>query len=350
MLSDLKLAYNSWPQELVSIEGYLRLQAVARQLPADLSNFWGLETRLHSPEKLVDVLFEIKNKSLGQKLLAGQDASCLDELCAEYTAWDRLRAFAKLWSQEQGVLTRVPNLWLEFDTQDVASHLDAADLIHRPSIFLGLRSKVMERHEQQELLHQASDVLNLPLSLFEQVYSFIQSIPPPGQLFQLGLMLGRPSQDVRVCVNHLAPEQVPGWLSAINWPGDIQALRDLLQKLGSELKGLALGFNLCAAGAEEKIGLECYMDWNEQGPEQWAYLLDLLEEFNPCHSVKRAGLLAYPSVNPLPAGFRKNTQGTVCLSLFHMIHHIKLSFDLDRVSQTKAYLAVFKPDLSFTNN
>ncbi len=350
VLSDLSIAYNSWPQELVSAEGCLRLKSLAGQLPEDFSDFWGLESRLLSPEALVDVLFEVKNKSLGQRLLAGQLPSCLDALCAEHIAWDRLRAFAKLWSQEQDPLSKVPNLWLEFDTQEAVSHLDAANLIARPSIFLGLRSKQMKRQERKELFQQASRVFQLSLPIFEQVHSFIESIPSPGQLFQLGFMLGRPTRDIRVCVNHLAPEQVPGWLSAINWPGDIQALQQILQRLEPELKALALGFNLCPDGVENRIGLECYMDWNDLKPEQWACLLDILDEFSPCHPAKRAGFLTYPGEYQLPAGLRKNAQGAVCLSLFHMIHHIKLSFDLDRVSQVKAYLAVYKPDLSFADN
>ena len=350
VLPDLSIACKSWPQELVSTEGCLRVQALAGQLPEDFSDFWGLECRMLSPEALADVLFEVKNKSLGQRLLAGQAPSCLDALSAEHIAWDRLRAFARLWSQEQEPLFRVPNLWLEFDAQDAASPQAAAGLITRPSIFLGLRSKKMKLHERKELFSQASHVFQLPLPIFEQVHSFIESIPSPGQLFQLGFMLGRPTRDIRVCVNHLAPAQVPGWLSSMNWPGDIQALQELLQRLEPEIKALALGFNLCPHGVENRIGLECYMDWNDQKPEQWGCLLDILDEFSPCHPAKRTGLLAYPGEKPLPAGFRKNSQGAVCLSLFHMIHHIKLSFEQDRVSQVKAYLAVYKPDLSFTDN
>src|SRR5690554_847657 len=149
--ADLDAIYDDMPSELLNYEGYKRLAAVTAQLPAALSNFWGLESRLNVGEPLADVLFEIKNNTLGQKLLAGCSPSALDVVCAKHSVWFKLRNFARQWVQESNITHKhIHNLWLEYDTEQLGSYTLAADYIGSPSVFLGLRSKDMSRNECRE--------------------------------------------------------------------------------------------------------------------------------------------------------------------------------------------------------
>lgn len=347
---DLNTIYKDMPEELLEREGYLRLAAVTALLPVELSNFWGLECRLHTADPLADVLFEIKNRSLGQKLLAGHNPSSLDALCAEHSVWREMRTFAGQWAHEANILNKhICNLWLEFDTEQLTSHDFAAHLIRNPSVFLGLRSKELSRPERAEILHYASDLLHIPGFLLADLQSFMNSIPPAGQLFQLGSMLGRPSRDIRVCVNQLHPEVIPVWLSDVGWRGDKLALSEFLHRLTPLLRALAIDLNLTEDGPASKIGIECYMDWDNESPEQWAVLLDLMQEFVQCHPGKRKGLLQYPGAVPLPAKRRETSDNALCLSLFKMIHHIKLGWDGGCPTDAKAYLAVYRPGIHFNS-
>jgi len=348
--ADLNTICKDMPVGLLDREGYLRLAAITAMLPAELSNFWGLECRLNTDEPLADVLFEIKNNTFGQKLLAGHKPSCLDALCAEHSVWREIRTFTSQWVQELNILNKhILNLWLEFDAEHLASHDFAENLIRYPSVFLGLRSKELSRAERAEILHHASDLLHIPGFLLADLQSFMDSIPPAGQLFQLGSMLGRPSRDIRVCVNQLHPDVIPGWLSEIGWRGDKQALSEFLHRLTPLLRALAIDLNLTEDGPSGKIGIECYMDWDDNSPEQWAVLLCFLQKFVLCRPDKIKGLLQYPGSVPLAIS-NKATDSALYLSLFKMIHHIKLGFDGERIIDAKVYLAIYRPGIHFNNN
>jgi len=350
LAADLNSIFKDMPSELINQEGYLRLSALTQMLPSEFSNFWGLECRLNTDEPLADILFEIKNNTSSQKLLAGYKPSSLDILCANYNAWHKIRAFANHWAEEQSILNEhILNLWLEFDTEQLTSHKFAKDLLQKPSIFLGLRSRELSESGCTQILYHANSLLLIPDLLLDNLQSFISHIPSPGQLFQLGSMLGRTSRDLRVCVNRLPFDVVPDWLLDIGWKGDNQALSVVLNKLAPLLRASAIDLNLTEHGPSEKIGIECYMGWDDVGLEQWELFLDTIQEFVLCSPAKRTGLLQYPGEVLLPAMSRRTTDGTLCFSLFKRIHHIKLGFDNGHVTDAKAYLSIHKPSMQ-TNN
>ncbi|GAB6179494.1 hypothetical protein JCM14036_08130 [Desulfotomaculum defluvii] len=348
---DLDIICKDMPAELLDREGYLRLSAITSLLPFELSNFWILECLLNRDEPLSDVSFEISNNTLGQKILAGDSPSCLDDLCLNHNVWKELRAFTRQWAQESNILNKhIRNLWLEFDTECLATHEFAKNLIGNPSIFLGFRSNELSNSERAEILHRSSDLLHIPDFLIEDILSFMNNIPSTGQLFQLGSMLGRPSRDTRVCVNQLHPEVIPFWLSEIGWSGDNLALSEFLNRLTPLLRDFAIDLNLTKDGPSRKIGIECYMDWDNDSPGKLEVLLDFIQEFIWCSPNKRKGLLQYSGSVPLPAIRKKAPDGALYSALFKRINHIKLVLDGRRITDAKVYLAIYRPSLLFFNN
>lgn len=346
LTKDLNAIFKDMPSELINQEGYLRLSALTEMFPSEFSNFWGVECRLNTDEPLADILFEIKNNTSSQKLLAGYKPSNLDILCANYNAWHKIRAFANHWAQEQSILNKhILNLWLEFDTERLTSHKFAEDLLQKPSVFLGLRSRELSESECTQILYHANSLLLFPKILLDSLQSFISHIPSPGQLFQLGSMLGRTSRDLRVCVNHLPFDVVPNWLVDIGWKGDSQALSVVLSKLAPILRAFAIDLNLTEQGPSQKIGLECYIDWEEGSSDQWKLFLGTIQQFILCSPAKRIGLLQYPGEVLLPSTSRRTADGALCFSLFKRIHHIKLGFDNGHVTDAKAYLSIHKPGM-----
>ncbi len=347
----LNRVFKGMPAVLINQEGYLRLAAITEVLPAELSNFWGLECRLNTDEPLADILFEIKNNTHGQKLLSGGIPSSLDSLCADYNVWREIRTFAIHWAQEQSILNKhILNLWLEFDTEQLTSHEYAKDLLHKPSVFIGLRSKELSKVDCAEIFQRTNLLLHIPEPLLDGLQSFMNHIPLQGQLFQLGSMLGRPGRDIRVCMNQLRFDVVPCWLSDIGWMGDGQALSDLLNRLSPFLRAFAIDLNLTENGPSKKIGIECYIDWEDTNIDHWELFLDTIQEFVVCSPGKCKGLLQYPGSVLLPAMSRKTSDGLLCFSLFKMIHHIKLGFDDGHITDVKVYLSIYKPGMQTNNN
>jgi hypothetical protein len=351
LTAELNTIFKDMPAALVSREGYLRLAALTDMLPAQLSNFWGLECRLNADEPLADILIEIKNNTRGQMLLAGHMPTSLDSLCADYNVWREIRAFAIHWSQEHSIFNQhILNLWLEFDTERPASHEFAKTLLEMPSVFIGLRSRELSESERAEILHQADFLLHIPESLLDGLQSFMNHIPSSGQLFQLGSMLGRPGRDIRACVNQLEFDAVPGWLSDMGWTGDGRALSEVFSSLSPLLQAFSIDLNLTERGISDKIGIECYMDWDDTDPGQWVFFLDTIQEFVQCSPGKREGLLQYPGSVLLPAASRRTADDILCFSLFKGIHHIKLGFDDGHITDAKAYLSIYKPGMHTNNN
>ena len=349
--ADLDLLHGTIPPELLNPDGYRRLTAVADMLPASLTNFWGLESRLHEPMPLTDILFEVKRNTPGHRLLAGQYTSSLDQLCRMYPLWQQIRSFAAQWIQHQSFMNKhILNLWLEFDTEKPISWEAAGGLIGLRSVFLGLRSAELTMDELHELLSQSCDLLQISGETLENVISFIGSIPQPGQLFQLGSMLGRPCRAIRLCINKLNPLLIPDWLKDMGWRGNAKALKAVFDMLAPAVRTLAVDLNFTGTGISEKIGIECYLDWDRKDTDNWADFLDELSEYVCIHPSKRSGLLRYPGEVPLPASRRKETSDTLSLMLFKMIHHIKLGFHDGGITDAKAYLAIYRPGIQPDNN
>lgn len=346
LIAVLELAGAAIPESLIDKDGYIPLSFIAEKLPFEMTSFWGFECRLGEPAAKVDILFEIKKQSRGSSLLAGRISSELDMLCSEYPAWKSLRNFAGLWvDPDHEFSTHVRNIWLEFDTASVLDHSQMNEVLRQPCIFFGPDAETLEKRQTSRLICDALAALDAPDSGRCGLEEFIKSLPENARIFQVGLMLARPNPGLRICVYRLTAEDVPVWLTGLNWPGDTVMIGNLLKKLPPGLDAFAVDLNLMTDGPGEKIGIECYMDWLEDDPEQWLPMLDLIEEGNLCLPVKRQGLMNFQGSTRVPDDWHRLSEGIVYSRLFRKIHHIKLSISSGQLKEAKAYLALNHPGI-----
>ncbi len=345
ILSVLEHVRPSLPPGLIDEEGFQCLAGVAGRLPAELTTFWGFESRLGEARASADILFETRKQTRGQSLLAGQTPSSLDSLCNQSRVWRSLREFAGRWADpEHPFSTFIRNVWLEFDTAASFSN-ESGELVYRPCVFLGPDTKYYDSDQLPDHLVAALAVFGTEARSSRLLPSFMSSIPDGAALFQVGLMLSRVSSGLRVCVKGLSADTIFPWLDELEWSGDREALAELLKSITPLLRTMALNLNLTEGGPAEKIGLECYMDWLEGNSEQWQPLLDYIEERDLCLPLKREGLLKFPGKSPsFEVSFSPDSP-IFFFGLSRLIHHIKLSFTEGRVAEAKAYLAVSRPGL-----
>lgn len=346
LFSVLELAKPSLPDSLIDAEGYALLSLAAERLPFELATFWGFECRLGEINPRMDILFEIRRQSQGRNILAGEIPSRLDEMCAQWPAWEQLRRFAVLWADPHHAFSaHIRNIWLEFDTAAIELPSQAADILSRPCIFFGPNSKALKKEQDARLICDALSALDNPIFDEAPLNDLIARLPGESRVFQVGIMLSRPNPGLRVCVYPLTAEDIPVWLDATGWPGDSESVAALLRQLPPGLESFAVDVNLTPGGPAEKIGLECYMNWLEDDPGQWIPFLDMLAAMRLCLSSKYQGIMEFQGMTRFPKDWRLSN-GIAYTVLYRKIHHIKLSFMTGQVTEAKAYLALAHPGLN----
>jgi hypothetical protein len=347
ILSILELARPALPASLIDSLGYENVAAIAGQLPGQLTTFWGFECRLGETDARADILFENSKQSRGSQLLAGQISSSLDALCQAAPAWHNLRKFAALWINSDHLFQQyVKNIWLEFDTASAASPSQAAAIIHQPNIFFGLGSKLLPKEQLYKLIKNALAVFEHDIGDDHYLRAFVAALPEEAELFQIGIMMARKSAALRVCVQKINPAEIPSWLGRLQWPGAKEAVASLLHLVMPIAQVMAVDLNMTQDGMTEKIGLECYMDWLVDEPDQWNPLLELISEKQLCLAAKRKGIMEFPGITRTPDNRSPQGGGLIYLDLFRKIHHIKLTLSGSQPAEAKAYLALSRPALN----
>jgi hypothetical protein len=351
-LSDvLELARASFRPELVDAPAYERLSRVCAGLPASLSTFWGVETRLGDDRPVVDLLVEIKRGAPGHKLLRGDQPSSLDDLVARWPAWRQVRDFAHDWSESgDGGYAHLRNLWLEFDTADTFRNADLERALGRPCVFWGPHDDVARSPGFFDELARLVDRFYPLWVAPDRLDAMVAALPAGANVFQIGAMGSREQAVLRLCVNRLDPAGLRDWLAAIAWPGDQAALGETLNLLQPMIGGLAVDMDVTAAGVAQKIGFECYLDWEVEQIGQWGPLLDHLRNEGLLTDGKRRALAAFPGRGGFPLrqqlGWMRD--GVTHPLLIRNIHHIKLNFRDTALHEAKGYLGLYRPGVRFT--
>ncbi len=337
----------SLPQALIDGAGYEYIFRVAEALPAELTTFCGLECRLEQKKALSDISMETRKDSIGHRILAGNLPSSIDELCNRSVPWRELREFAQLWAgPDHPFHTGIRNIWTEFDASEMASGSEPSKIVDCPCIFFG-----MEKAGPDIDIGQILNTINPAGGNHEAITiafnAFRKTLPEKASLFQVGLMLSRSTEALRVCVNGIAPEKVSPWLAGLDWPGNINRCESALEDLAPKVERICVDLNLSPDGIDKKIGLECYMDRSKDGADQWQPLLSFVEQKGLCVPEKRTGLNDFPGTSKSPVHLRRGSEGFIYVNTARKIHHLKLNFDGNTFTEAKAYLALNRPGLHF---
>jgi hypothetical protein len=330
------------PASLISAERLADIRAIAAWLPSGLSPFFGFECRLGAGEPRADFLVRVSPD--GQRLLAGANAhTTLAEPLRAHPLWQRLRALCAASANGSWPLA---NVWLEFDVAETGG-------VPAPSVFLGPQPWITAASDASWITDDALPRLlgrAIDRDRARRLTACITSLPAGASIFQMGAMLPRGGDALRLCVLFDDAAQVARYLDRVGWRGRCDRLAAALSSLPPCIDAIAIGLDVNGSiGA--KVGVECYAAGrNDTIRPDWTPFLDHLAGGGLCTAAKRDGLLAWPGCQTEPgaADLRREEHdrlsalagpGLVSV-LVRWLHHVKLAYDADRMIDAKAYLAV----------
>jgi hypothetical protein len=358
-------APSGFPAGLFSPGGLARIEAVADQVPGRLTSTFGFEIELAAAAGGGDFALAVTGLHGGREMLAGTSEFELPLAASEHPAWVAVRALSRAWVDPlSGLDPELHNLALEFDLPEGVAGVPP------PNVFLGARSGISARSpiESAEderswawLTEAALPVLRgrrLSTSQRETLGRCFRALPGGARAFQVGVMLARPVDALRVCILGMRYDRVAGYLDDIGWPGDADALEEQVGPLARRAESVIVDLDV-AEGVLPSLGLECFV--GEQGSEKsaagggpeaqerWSRFLQPLVERGLCTVAREHALREWPltvresRARSWPAHLREASLflgPDLESSLVRVINHVKLGWQPGRPLQAKAYLRI----------
>ncbi len=337
---------------LINEEARRHIMDVAAHLPAALAcSLFGFELRLNDAPA-VDMAFSTIPDLPPHPVLSGLIPELpLSATMLKTREWQRICSFAASWGKQDSTLRGILDiLCLEFDLPAPAPEKAV------PLVFFGVESQGQEFRRRSGLkdvivLEEcASRFFGVPIR--EEVVACLHRCHNTaknygGGVFQIGLMLSRPGDSIRICVHNVDKKHVYQFVRDIGWPGNLEDLNQALAGPCAAFDRLALAFD-CAAvlpgGLSPKLGLESYFK-NKAQPDKeprWESALQTLVDDGICLPGKAEALLRFPAVTrllPFSDPALKALPGYVVpKAAARGLHHIKIVLEPEGGLSAKAYL------------
>lgn len=340
---------------LISPEKFKDILSVAKNFPGNLTSFLGFEIHLRDVRQRADWAFAISGAGNDRVVFENVlKQGSFSELFMQRSEWKQIALFSEEWTNKESLLkNKVKCFWLEFDMPEMQS-----DLII-PSVFFGPEklSKDASSDPQAQFAWLVNDALpllrgqELSKKVKEQILNCIEKIPKGASLFQVGTMLSRSTNDVRLYINKIHPEKIIPYLDTLGWKDTDNQLQTLVRDIQMKAERFVLSFDVTADGIGPRIGLECSFEENLYHEEtRWEPLFDYLVEQGMCLPEKRDALLRYPGVehpDDFSGGVMKplvsvsqHLDDIFSGSLVRYISHVKVVYIPGRPIEAKAYPAV----------
>ncbi len=308
------------PPEIVSEATYRQIYQTAALFSDFAASEYIMETHLNTEAAEVDFSFRVLTQE--KTCLTSGLKNNFSTLAVE-GIWRKIADFVNFWPSTIG------DIWFEMDYGEYEKP------IPQPCFFFNA-SQIKKGTEVQEqllfnALKQLMDMEQLEL-LWPNLQGVTNQLPPEAGLFQVGVMLARNNDRVRIFTAELTREQVTEYLSAIGWQGPFSRLTELFELVHSLSDGqYIVDFDVTREGVSGKIGINFGLQTKKMLP----YFLEKLVTHRLCTDTKRKGILAWPGSQ---GSFLGPDYGYT--ALIKNISHFKIGCSPEEDFKAKAYLRV----------
>jgi hypothetical protein len=338
----LRLVFPDLPEELVPANARQRLSDTAKMLaPIHCAGF---ECRLGNGNTPVD---------LQQRILARDDepARLASHIAAgplaRWPVWQRVRSLCREWQRQGSALSgAIGGCWLELDAG-----------ISEPSVFLSISPLLGRRRTVEEVLEIGGDAAELltgkglPRDLAAVVRSCVEESPSSADATDIGFMLGRGAEAVRLVIGPFQVGDVASYLRRIgertsSTAVDSVAVENALATLPQSAEQILISLDI-ADSILPRVGLEHFPGGLPGSEALWGELLDALVEAGLCTTGKRAALMRWPGyLEPCEASgpwpdhlvVESLLRGTDRFSVLgRRLNHVKIVSRPDSPPEAKAY-------------
>ncbi|HXO28226.1 MAG TPA: hypothetical protein VOA80_12830 [Thermoanaerobaculia bacterium] len=330
------------PARLVSPQTVARVSELAAALPPS-SNF-GFECKLGSQAPDADFLVAVIAADGSRGAWAGENPLALPAVPLFHPIWRKVQEVLADWHRGGDGLEPIHDSWLEFDIQA------GGPVLPVPSFFFGFDDAAACSHPRlaEALIER---LLGRPLSSGKRLKlrACYAALPPRAVIFEVGVMLARTSDAVRLCIRGLMPEQIVTYLQEICWPGSSQELCRQIEGLEPLADAISLDLTVDET-VQSQIGLECSIYDGPAGRARLQALLEYLSKTGACLPEKREALLSWLGYCTeqsdrlqWPAHLLKASVafGKEVLSTFaRTVNHLKIGYQSGDLITAKAYLGV----------
>lgn len=333
---------------LISPEYVSAIRRVASLFPTFVPNVFGFESRLNSNSERTD--FAINMTVKGSELLAWNlFEQSQQEVFHQDKRWQRVSHFFQEWGEtNESPFADANSVWLEFDME----RLSAAELV--PSVILfaywldSFNSKMAVHRPLSWLTGTILPILRggpLP-DYLERNFLRCLELTTPASYFQVGTMLSREIDVLRLCIFNITGDEIINVLSRLGVQECLGEIDQVIADFASLVDSLCLHLDIGEI-IYPRIGIELLYDnlhpWKRQPSKElrWFQLFDRLVARGFCTPEKQDALLAWPGYVPI------NQSSVSDGLLLRGLQHIKLVFCPDKSPEAKAYFgAAFNPVVS----
>lgn len=277
--------YNSFPPLLISEEAFQKIEKTAALFPVHSSSFWGYEIPLSSSKKAADLLLCIhKADCLKELFLNNPEVNAA--IASGGADYEKFRKFSLQWAgNEKKLRETVSNIWFEYDCSAHSDILPTPNFFYAPAEGLNSLALIYITHFifhtilQQKTEKQAYTLLLKCIELLEG----------KGWVSQIGMMLARKEQCFRLFIQDMPEFGILPYLKKLNYKfannANLEAQLHICYKYCKRVDlDIDIHFEV-----GEKIGLECYLDSNDQA----IYFLRMLYANQMCEADKYLMLQDY---------------------------------------------------------
>ncbi len=277
------------PTELISKDRLPWIIDLVRRLPPVHAG--GFECRLGAGNPRVDFQQRILAINDEPRILKNHIAG---SMLGSSEVWHRIGQFCEQWMKPTTQLHRsVICVWLEFDHQNRPSAIPA------PSVFLSFKHALQQGRTPEEMLVIIESSLNLLAGiriagpLEANLRRCIEAIPSGAAVGDLGVMLSRRTDAVRLNVANITPGEINPYLDRIGWTGAITSGETAIACLKDFTDRVSLCLDV-GSRIYPGFGLEGFLYSQPEKEPRWMSILDDLVDRGLCAPDKREALLTWP--------------------------------------------------------